>query len=141
MIVQSAIDVDITILPVGFEEYPVAMIPPPERSRMHDPWPLFTAIVPEAPALRNGSEVTHAMPRACPPMLRDAGISGTVRISLLVDENGTAQDTRLDENSGRDALDDLALNPARTYRFSPALLHRGAPVPVRVSLPVTCRIR
>jgi len=80
------------------------------------------------------------MEREYPPLLRDAGIGGTVRVYFFIDENGTVQDTRIDQSSGHQALDDAALEVAGIYRFSPAL-NRDKKVPVWVSFPITFQVR
>ena len=80
------------------------------------------------------------MEREYPPLLRDAGIGGTVRVYFFIDEGGAVQDFRIDESSGHQALDDAALAVADVYRFS-AALNRDKKVPVWVSFPITFQVR
>ncbi len=80
------------------------------------------------------------MTREYPPLLRDAGIGGTVRVYFFIDEDGNVQDFRVDQSSGHQALDDAAIAVAGVYRFS-AALNRDKKVPVWVSFPITFQVR
>lgn len=97
--------------------------------------PAFTPFT-DAPTILNRDEVVAAMTREYPPLLRDAGIGGTVKVYFLIDEEGVVEQVRLDEGSGHEALDEAALNVAGAFRFSPAL-NDEKPVPVWVSFPIT----
>ena len=97
--------------------------------------PTFTPFT-VAPSIRNRSEVVAAMNAEYPPLLREAGIGGTVRVYFFIDEGGRVQDYRIDVSSGHQALDDAALRVADVFRFSPAL-NRDDPVPVWVQFPIT----
>ena len=97
--------------------------------------PAFTPFT-DAPTILNRNEVVAAMTREYPPLLRDAGIGGTVKVYFLIDEEGVVEQVRLDESSGHEALDEAALNVAGAFRFSPAL-NDEKPVPVWVSFPIT----
>lgn len=101
--------------------------------------PTFTPFT-VAPSILNRAEVITAMEREFPPLLRDAGIGGTVKVYFLIGEDGTVRDVRLDQGSGHPALDDAALRVADVYRFSPAL-NRDVKVPVWVSFPITFQVR
>jgi len=70
-----------------------------------------------------------------PPLLRDAGIGGEVRVYFFIDAEGRVRTTRIDQSSGQEMLDDAALAVASLYRFSPAL-NRDVKVPVWVSFPI-----
>ena len=137
----AEIDEDITIAPTTFEENPVDELPPPPEEQATDisAAPTFTPFT-VAPSILNRNDVVRAMEREYPPLLRDAGIGGTVRVYFFIDENGAVQDTRIDQTSGHQALDDAALNVAEIYRFSPAL-NRDKKVPVWVSFPITFQVR
>ena len=80
------------------------------------------------------------MEREYPPLLRDAGIGGTVTVFFFIDENGQVQDYRIDQSSGHQALDDAALAVADVYRFT-AALNRDKKVPVWVSFGITFQVR
>ena len=135
------IDEDITIAPTTFEENPVEDLPPPPEEVATDisSAPTFTPFT-VAPSIQNRQEVVRAMEREYPPLLRDAGIGGTVRVFFFIDENGQVQDYRIDQSSGHQALDDAALAVADVYRFT-AALNRDKKVPVWVSFPITFQVR
>ncbi len=135
------IDEDITIAPTTFESNPVEDLPPPPEEKKQDlsAAPTFTPFT-VAPDILNRNEVIRAMEREYPPLLRDAGIGGTVKVYFFIDENGRVKDTRIDQTSGHDALDQAALKVADVYRFSPAL-NRDKKVPVWVSLPITFQVK
>lgn len=141
VIATADVDEDITIAPTTFEENPVEELPPPPEEVGTDisAAPTFTPFT-VAPAILNRDEVVRAMEREYPPLLRDAGIGGTVRVYFFIDENGTVKDYRIDQSSGHQALDDAALAVAGVYRFSPAL-NRDKKVPVWVSFPITFQVR
>lgn len=101
--------------------------------------PVFTPFT-TAPEILNREEVIRAMEEAYPPLLRDAGIGGTIRVYFLIDSAGRVADIRIDQSSGQAPLDQAALSVARVYRFAPAL-NRDEPVPVWVSFPITFQVR
>lgn len=123
--------------PMAPEEptYQAVEIPTPDLSAA----PTFTPFT-VAPSLMNRDEVISAMESNYPPLLKDAGIGGTVKVYFFIDETGTVQDTRVDESSGHPALDEAALSVAGVFRFSPAL-NRDQEVPVWVSFPITFQVR
>lgn len=104
-----------------------------------DQGPTFTPYT-VAPSILNRQEVVTVMEREYPPLLRDAGIGGTVRVYFFIDENGVVQDRRIDVSSGHQAIDEAALAVAAVYRFSPAL-NRDEKVPVWVSFQITFQVR
>ena len=138
---SAEIDEDITIAPTTFEENPVEELPPPPEEGATDisAQPTFTPFT-VAPQIQNRDEVVRAMIREYPPLLRDAGIGGTVLVYFFIDENGVVQDTRIQESSGHQALDDAALAVADVYKFS-AALNRDKKVPVWVQFPITFQVR
>lgn len=101
--------------------------------------PTFTPFT-EAPSIRNREEVISAMARSYPPLLRDAGIGGTVRVWFFINDQGIVEQVRLDESSGHEALDEAALNVAGVYAFEPAK-NDGKDVPVWVTFPITFQVR
>ena len=135
------IDEDITIAPTTFEDNPVEDLPPPPEEAATDisAAPTFTPFT-VAPSIQNRNDVVRAMEREYPPLLRDAGIGGTVRVYFFIDEEGRVGDRRIDQSSGHQALDDAAMSVAETYQFSPAL-NRDKKVPVWVSFPITFQVR
>jgi protein TonB len=91
-----------------------------------------------APTLLNREEVVQAMRAAYPPLLREAGIGGTVRVYFYIGADGRVLATRIHESPGLEPLDQAALAAASVFRFSPAMNHDEV-VAVWVSLPITFR--
>jgi len=141
VIAAAEIDEDITIAPTTFEENPVEDLPPPPEDQATDlsAAPTFTPFT-VAPSIQNRDEVMRAMMREYPPLLRDAGIGGTVVVWFFIDEEGRVQQNQVNQSSGHQALDDAALAVAGIYRFSPAL-NRDRRVPVWVQFPITFQVR
>ena len=138
---SADIDEDITIAPTTFEDNPVEDLPPPPEEAVVDisAAPTFTPFT-VAPDILNRVEVIRAMEREYPPLLRDAGIGGTVQVYFFIDEEGVVQQFQVNVTSGHQALDDAALAVAGVYRFSPAL-NRDKRVPVWVSFGITFQVR
>ena len=141
IIATADIDEAITIAPTTFEDNPVEDLPPPPEESAVDlsSAPTFTPFT-VAPAILNRNDVVRAMEREYPPLLRDAGIGGTVLIYFFIDEEGRVQDRRVNESSGHQSLDDAALAVSEIYRFTPAM-NRDKKVPVWVSFPITFQVR
>lgn len=87
------------------------------------------------PEVTNSAEILRTMQREYPPLLRDARIRGKVILRLSVDEGGGVQRVGLEEGSTHPALDELALELARTIEFTPAQAG-GESVPVIVRVPM-----
>lgn len=96
--------------------------------------PVFTPYT-VAPELKNREEVGRALVRYYPPLLRDAGIGGTVLVWFFIDEEGRVQKTQIQKSSGQQSLDQAALRVADLMRFTPAL-NRDQKVKVWVALPI-----
>ena len=97
--------------------------------------PVFTPYA-VAPDYTNPNEVRRALEGEYPPLLRDAGVGGTVQVWFFIDESGTVRNAVVNEGSGHVALDEAALRVAPVFKFTPAL-NRDKAVPVWVSLPIT----
>jgi TonB family protein len=133
---------DITIGEVTFSENPVSDLPPPPAGRGVDvsDQPTFTPYEVK-PELRNRAEYGRALERRYPPMLKDAGIGGTVVLWVFINEQGAVTNTRVVNSSGYDQLDEVAQAVMReTARFTPAL-NRDQRVPVWIQIPVTFQTR
>ena len=139
VVATATIDEDITIAPVTFDENPVENLPPPPDEVETDisAAPAFTPYT-VAPDRINDNEIVRALEREYPPLLRDAGIGGTVQVWFFIDETGIVQNQRVHTSSGHQALDDAALRVAPVFRFTPAL-NRDNAVPVWVAFPITFR--
>ena len=121
----------------------VPLIPPvPEpirRAPSVSAGPTFTPFT-VAPTITNKQEVVRAMQEAYPPLLRDAGIGGAVRIYFFIQADGSVGGFQIDESSGHAAIDDAALRVADVYKFSPAK-NQEEMVGVWVSFPITFQLR
>lgn len=139
-VVGSAnISEDITIASTTFEENPVNNLPPPPTTGgavAEDiaKAPTFTPFT-VAPRLRNQDEVARALERNYPPLLRDAGIGGSVNMWFFIDEDGKVLNTQVNQSSGYPALDEAATKVAVLMQFTPAY-NRDKKVQVWVSIPI-----
>jgi TonB family protein len=138
----AAIDDDITIASTTFEDNPVEMLPPPPSTTAGDDLSTFRAFTPDMvqPSLRNTAEVEQALKRYYPPLLRDAGIGGTVMVLFWIDESGRVVKYQVGKSSGYPNLDEAATKVADIMRFSPAR-NRDQPVRVVVQIPITFRVQ
>lgn len=139
---SADIDEDITIAPTTFEDNPVEDLPPPPTETATtdiSAAPVFTPFT-VRPDIKNRSEIARAMEREYPPLLRDAGIGGTVNVWFFIDETGEVQRVMVTESSGHKALDDAAVKVGEIIEFTPAL-NRDKQVPVWISLPITFTTR
>jgi TonB family protein len=87
------------------------------------------------PKLLNSPEVQRALQKFYPPLLRDAGIGGTVTMWFFLDETGKVVKTLLKKGSGHQSLDEAADKVAAIMEFSPAL-NREQKVKVWVDMPI-----
>jgi protein TonB len=70
---------------------------------------------------------------------KTAKVSGSVLLSLLVDENGNAQEIQV-ARSLDEGLDQKAIDAVRQWRFSPGT-ENGKPVAVTVKIEVNFRLQ
>ena len=99
--------------------------------------PIFTPMT-VRPTIRNMDEVARALQRFYPPLLRDAGIGGTVVVWILIDEQGNVERTQVQRSSGHAALDDAAVRVGEVIDFTPAM-NRDRPARVWVQWPIAFR--
>lgn len=93
--------------------------------------------VEERPDLTNRADIGRSISRNYPPLLKDAGITGTVTLRLRVLEDGRVDQESIQvENSSHDAFADAAKKVVERMRFRPAKVG-GRPVKVWVTLPIT----
>jgi TonB family protein len=114
-------------------------LPPPPTAEDITRAPTFTPMT-VRPQLQNAIDVQRALVQAYPPVLRDAGISGTPVVWFFIDDSGSVVRTMLSKSSGYPALDEAALRVAQQMRFSPAL-NRDRTVSVWVEIPVVFTAR
>jgi protein TonB len=137
----AEIDDDITIAPTTFADNPIEDLPPPptdDGGGDISAAPVFTPMT-VRPEIRNRSEVQAALMREYPPILRDAGIGGTVVVWFFINEEGLVQDTRVSQSSGQQQFDQAALEVADVLRFTPAL-NRDQRVQVWIEVPITFQV-
>ncbi|MEJ2677897.1 MAG: energy transducer TonB [Gemmatimonadota bacterium] len=136
VVASASVKEDVTIAPTTFESNPIENLPPPPSASSEDisAAPTFTPFT-VRPELKNKTEVQKALERFYPPLLRDAGISGTVQMWFFIDQTGKVIKTQVNQSSGYEAFDEAAKKVAAQMRFSPAL-NRDKKVPVWVSIPI-----
>ncbi len=141
VIAAADISEDITIAPTTFEDNPVEDLPPPPDEEAADlsAAPSFTPMT-VRPSLTNERDVQRALEREYPPILRDAGIGGTVHVHFFINEEGVVERTLVQQTSGHTSLDDAALRVANIFKFTPAM-NLDKVVPVWISFPITFQTR
>lgn len=117
---------------------PEALRPPPRGARPEDQ----PSYIPRdrEPVLRNRGVLLRELQDRYPPMLREAGIGGTVRLYVYISETGEVEKTMLQRSSGQPALDRAAAEVARKAEFTPAL-NRERPTGVWILLPMSFDVR
>ncbi len=97
--------------------------------------PVFTPYT-VGPVLKNPVEVQKALERLYPAVLRDAGVTGTTLLWILIDERGGVTKTVVKQSSGTELLDDAASRVAKVMRFS-AGISGDIRVKVWVAIPIS----
>jgi protein TonB len=92
-----------------------------------------------APSLKNRDEVERELQEQYPPLLRDAGIGGSVVVWLFIDDHGDVQHVLVKRSSGSTQLDGAAERVGTFMRFSPAF-NRDRTTAVWVSIPITFQV-
>ncbi|MBW3570487.1 MAG: TonB family protein [Gemmatimonadetes bacterium] len=92
--------------------------------------------VEELPRPTNTSDLTRQLARNYPPLLRDAGVTGTVHVRMGVQPDGRVDESSIQiTNSTHEQFNDPTIRAVRVLRFRPAKVN-GRPVPVWVDLPI-----
>ena len=78
-------------------------------------------------------------PPIYPPRCLRMGIEGTVRVRVLVGEDGRPQEVTIGKSSGESALDESAMDAVRQWRFEPAK-RNGVPVRAWAIIPVEFKL-
>jgi TonB family protein len=89
----------------------------------------------DKPRLLNGLQMQRLMVSNYPPLLRDAAITGTAEIAMVVTAGGAVTEVRA-VDATHPAFADAAVAVMSQARFSPAR-REGRPVAVRLRLPVS----
>jgi TonB family protein len=88
------------------------------------------------PSLSNSSDVQRALERNYPPLLRDAGVGGTVQLSFRVNEDGRVDPSTIEVvSSDNEQFSEAAKKVVERMRFRPAKVN-DRPVKVLVQLPI-----
>lgn len=96
--------------------------------------------VEEQPGLQNASEVQRTLVRNYPPLLRDAGVGGTVQVKMRVNEDGRVDASSVEIlETSHEQFGDAARRVVERMRFRPAKVN-GRAVRVWVILPVTFQV-
>ncbi|MDB4950602.1 MAG: TonB family protein [Gemmatimonadetes bacterium] len=96
--------------------------------------------VEEQPRPSNVAEFTRLLERNYPPLLREAGVTGTVQVRMRVEEDGHVDPASITiESTSNDQFGDATKRAVERLRFRPAKVG-GRPVKVWVTLPVTWQI-
>jgi protein TonB len=111
-----------------------------ERTPPPDSGTYELSAVETQPELVNREQVKYALSRNYPPLLRDAGVSGSVTVQFRITRTGEVDPATIKVlQSTHEAFSDAAVRVVMQMRFSPAW-HGGSPVPVWITLPVTFQI-
>jgi len=137
----TEIDDDITIAPTTFADNPVDDLPPPPTNDGAVDLSRGPTFVPMTvrPEVLNEREVQAALMRLYPPILRDAGIGGTVIVWFYISKEGRVLQRQVSGSSSHVQLDQAALQVADVFRFSPAV-NRTDIVEVWIEIPITFQV-
>ncbi|HKJ92867.1 MAG TPA: energy transducer TonB [Longimicrobiales bacterium] len=136
VVASAKVNENVTIAPTTFESNPVENLPPPPSAESEDisKAPTFTPFT-VRPRLKNQTDVAKALQRFYPPLLRDAGVSGTVQMWFFINKDGQVVKTQVNKSSGYEAFDEAAKKVAALMKFTPAQ-NRDKKVSVWVSIPI-----
>jgi len=112
--------------------------PPPPAEEEEEEEPEIFVIVEEMPELIGGLEGLQRRIRY-PEIAKKAGVEGKVFVQFVVDESGNVVDPVVTRGIGA-GCDEEALSAVREAKFTPGK-QRGKPVRVKMSLPITFRLK
>ena len=112
---------------------------PPLKQIDPEAGPQFTPYT-DRPRLQNRDEVSRALVRNYPPLLRDAGIGGTLLAWTLLGEDGKVIKAQIKESSGHEELDAAGLKVIELMEFTPAV-NKEERVKVWIQLPVVFKTK
>jgi len=116
----TTMDEEVTIAPTTFESNPVEnLAPPPAAGSNPDDRPTFIPYdVP--PKLKNPGDIQKYLKQHYPATLREARIEGKVILWIYIDRAGQVMRAQVQQTSGFDAMDRVALECAGSMKFTPA---------------------
>ncbi|MFW5973012.1 MAG: energy transducer TonB, partial [Bacteroidota bacterium] len=112
--------------------------PPPPADEPEEEEPEIFVIVEDMPELIGGLASIQQRIRY-PELARKAGVEGRVFVQFVVDEQGNVVDPVVTRGLGA-GLDEEAIRAVSQATFSPGK-QRGQPVRVKMSLPITFKLR
>ncbi len=112
--------------------------PPPPAEEEEEPEPEIFVIVEEMPQLIGGLAEIQKKIRY-PEIAKKAGVEGRVIVQFVVDEQGRVVDPVVVRGIGA-GCDEEAVRAVSQARFKPGR-QRGKPVKVKMSLPITFRLK
>jgi TonB family protein len=87
------------------------------------------------PEIKDRTRAMRIIMRNYSKELQDAGIDGTVNVSMCIDTSGRVRNALVEKSSGHRALDAAALAAAREIEFTPAR-NNDEVVPVWIAFPI-----
>jgi protein TonB len=132
------IDDSVTIAETTLEANPLPPPPPDDlrRGGVDEAFMVYTV----APRLKNRRQALRIVEQHYPTLLKEAGVTGEVRVKAFVDTAGRVQDVVIEASSGIPQLDEAALAAVRRFEFTPAL-NRDTRVSVWVQQLIIFEIR
>lgn len=132
-------DTQVKAYEIGDELLPGEPGPPsPEGVPGGEAEPGAPAVVDETPVFWKMKPL-ETRPPVYPPRCLRMGIEGTVRVRVLVGEDGRPQEVTIGKSSGEAALDESAMDAVRQWRFEPAK-RNGVPVRAWAIIPVEFKL-
>jgi protein TonB len=132
---DDELDLDVFL---DLDQAPDLPPPPPPAAVEEDPEPEIFMIVEEMPELIGGLPGLQKRIQY-PEIAKKAGVEGKVFLMFVVDENGNVVDPIVTRGIGA-GCDEAALKAILDAKFKPGK-QRGQAVKVKMSLPVTFRLR
>ena len=117
-----------------------ALPPPPAPEKEEEEEPEIFLIVEQMPELVDGYGALVSRVKY-PEIARKAGVEGRVTVEFVVNEQGNVQDVVVKPGYGIGAgCDEEAIRVVSETKFTPGK-QRGRAVPVRMSLPITFKLK
>ena len=88
------------------------------------------------PRLVNAGDVTRAVQSNFPPLLRDAGVGGTVLLRAIIEKDGRTSSVEVIRSEHNQLFSAPAAAVVRRMRFRPGTM-AGAPLRARMEIPFT----
>ncbi|HEU4884227.1 MAG TPA: TonB family protein [Longimicrobium sp.] len=111
-----------------------------ERTEPVDEGTYELSAVEEMPTLSNRSDFARQLQRNYPPLLRDAGVAGTVQVRFRVQPDGRVDGESITITSTtHEQFNEPTIRAVRVLRFRPAKVN-GRPVPVWVEQPIQWQV-